>query len=253
MEFTPRQQYIHTILKTQHTSVAVNDLSNTLKVSEASIRTDLRILETNGLIIRTPGGAILKENGIINNIKETIDTQQYQDMIKLLLSHIPNDSTIIIDFSPMAISLCKVMVRTIKPCTVITHSFDIAIILQNSPYIKLYFCGGMVNRENFYCVGDIVVQNYSYYHASIALLGIEYLHLKKGLMEQEEHRKKIKLKIMEQAQQVWLLAESTSFNQSAMIRVAEYSEIDAIYTDQKLPEEWYKFADVQRFNIYNPE
>ena len=80
---TERRQLILRHL-TDKKRITVKDLAKDINVSEATLRTDLNILEDEGLLTRTHGGAVLNED--IPPKKSFIGTRKEKSKVKNIQS-----------------------------------------------------------------------------------------------------------------------------------------------------------------------
>ena len=92
-----RRQLILDELKNNGT-VYVSKLSEQFEVSYETIRKDLSYLETKGLLIKSHGGAILKQNAIelSYNTREKENTSNKKRIAEKALELIPENASIII-------------------------------------------------------------------------------------------------------------------------------------------------------------
>jgi DeoR/GlpR family transcriptional regulator of sugar metabolism len=144
-----RHEKILEIIK-EKKRVEVQELSKIFKVSEDSIRRDLRLMEQRGLINRTYGGAVLpNKKGVFPTFSErnNISVQIKEKIAKLASTFIEDNDTILLDGST-TISRIIPFLSIFNGLTVITNSIAIAYEINNSLHnVKLVILGGIVNQN----------------------------------------------------------------------------------------------------------
>lgn len=144
-----RRQEILNILE-QHGRVLAKDLSTSFHVSIDSIRRDLTIMEEQGLLKRTHGGAIPLP--AVRQIaqppaKRYGEGSIYQNAIaKLAATFIKENQTVFIGGASIHYVLLKYL-PTGFPFTVITNSVEVAYFLKALENVKTYLIGGEVKSS----------------------------------------------------------------------------------------------------------
>jgi DeoR family transcriptional regulator, fructose operon transcriptional repressor len=130
--------------------VLAKDLAEEYNVSIDSIRRDLSIMEEDGLLKRTHGGAI--PNPKARN-KPQVPSMRYgegkpaQDAIaKTAADYIKEDETVFISGSSIHYLMLKYIPRNIA-FTVVTNSVEIAYHLREFANVETYLIGGMMKAS----------------------------------------------------------------------------------------------------------
>ena len=113
----------------KNTRMSTNELSSFLKVSTATIRSDLNYLEKEGLIQKFHGGAILIENNsedITFDHREQLNIDEKKQITSEAVKLIKNDQCILLDASSTAVTLAKKL-----------HIFDRLMVVTNGVYTML--------------------------------------------------------------------------------------------------------------------
>ncbi|WHY89163.1 DeoR/GlpR family DNA-binding transcription regulator [Neobacillus novalis] len=141
-----RRQEIVKLLE-ENGRVWAKDLASKFEKSIDSIRRDLSIMEEQGLLKRTHGGAIP-----INNVRNMAQPRSirygegsvYQNAIaKLAVTFIKENQTIFIGGAAIHFAILKYLPKEIS-YTVVTNSVEIAYQLRDLGNIQLYVIGGFV-------------------------------------------------------------------------------------------------------------
>lgn len=144
-----RQEKILEMLKVNK-RVSNTELIKKFGVSGTTIRIDLTELEQKGLLSRTHGGAILKEDPVygedsISSRREK-NKEEKECIAKKARAQIEDGDTILLDSGTTALDLAELL-KDIHNLTVITNDLQIALKLQKYSEIHLILLGGRVRTS----------------------------------------------------------------------------------------------------------
>lgn len=130
--------------------VLAKDLANKFELSIDSIRRDLSIMEEQGLLKRTHGGAIPVTNVRMMARPPSLrygEGSEFQNAIaKLAVSYIQENQTVFIGGAAIHYVMLKYLPKDI-PFTILTNSVEIAYNLRNYDNIQTYIIGGQVKNS----------------------------------------------------------------------------------------------------------
>ena len=139
--------------------VSVKDLSALMNVSAVTIRQDLRSLEDVGLLERTYGGAVRRENTLV--LPEMSfhvrlgKKQREKEAIALAAAGLIQEGyTVALDASSTAYALVPHL-KTFKRITVFTNSLVTAQSFLDSPHVTVLVPGGRLRRDSISIVGRL--------------------------------------------------------------------------------------------------
>ncbi|MGA9173531.1 MAG: DeoR/GlpR family DNA-binding transcription regulator [Thermoactinomyces sp.] len=145
-----RREKILELLQT-HKRVLAKELAEIFDVSVDSIRRDLSIMEKQGLLKKTHGGAIpgskVRRMPPSPSLRYTKEGSPHTNAIaKLAASYIEEGDTIFIGSAAIHYDMLKFLPQKM-PFTVVTHSIQIAEALRDIECIDTYLIGGKVKRS----------------------------------------------------------------------------------------------------------
>ena len=130
--------------------VSVTELSETLSVSEVTIRNDLANLEKNNLLVRAHGGAFKTNNLVLTvNEKKKINLDQKRLIGKMAASLILEDDSVILDSGSTNIEISNNLTN-FKRLNVITNALDIVNNLSNCKSVELSMLGKCIAINCFW-------------------------------------------------------------------------------------------------------
>ena len=206
--------------------VYVTELSEKFQVSEVTIRKDLQELEQRGVAKRVHGGAInIYNTGIEPTLKEL---EQTNTDLKLAIAakafeYISDQDVLFLDASTTTRCLIPLICKhPEKKLTIITSSILTAADLSACEHVSLIMLGGNV-RSSLCCVdGDKV------------FFGANGFDVTEGITITNISASLVKRAMIENAVQVFLLADSSKYNCVTLSRVCPISRIDFLVTDDRL-------------------
>jgi DeoR family fructose operon transcriptional repressor len=239
-----RIKVIFNIIKAKK-KIHVNELAKELSMSKSTIRMDLAELESRGLINRTHGGAVLKDELLIDTTGETekstlgIDyriqkNQAEKDAIgKLAASLISNGDTIMIDGGSTTQFVAKYLCAK-SGLTIITNSFYMLPELMNAKDSAVYLAGGIVYKENAILMGDLTNEFVSHFKPEKLILGIDGVSIAHGLTVADSMYPSvasIKRKMIDACSQLIVVADHTKIGRICLMPIAPLEKVNYLVTD----------------------
>jgi len=242
----PEERLIH-IMETvkNHRSVSVDELSTRFDVTGATVRADLRTLESRGLISRTHGGAILREM-VDTHLKMNEDPvyssrMNRMDAEKAAIGAIcarylmPYDCYIIDDGTTMLHVARNLDSR--QKATIITNGLSICNELASHPRVTVICTGGALIREDLAFNGRAAEEMVGKFHTNCTVLGASGITVSEGLTAPDEHRAELKKKMISRSVKTIVAADHTKLTRVSLVPVCEISMIDVLITDWGAAEE----------------
>lgn len=224
--------------------VSVADLSQQCGVTEETIRRDLDKLEAEGVVTRVHGGAIwnngVKKEGIHFYRRMTKHIKEKQEIARKSVDLLEGKRTIIADSSTTVMEALKLVPDTAE-ITVVTNSTEVFREFQQSS-INIISTGGEFNKKSLSLQGQLAKSNIRKYNVDLALISCKGLNMDKGVQDSNEGEAEIKKLMLEQAEEVALLADFSKFNQTAFVSLIELQSVNYIITDRRPEEAWVSFC-----------
>lgn len=144
-----RRQKILAMLN-QDKRVLAKDLAELFQISVDSIRRDLTIMEEQGLLKKTHGGAIpspkVRQAPQPPDVRYGEGTAQGNAIAKLAVSYIRENDTVFIGSGSVSYLLLKHLPERM-PLTIMTNCMRVADVLREREWIETYLIGGRVKQS----------------------------------------------------------------------------------------------------------
>ena len=228
----------------------VTDLSRIFKVTEVTIRQDLERLENEGVIIREHGGAYLKD--IDMNVRN-LQLQAKGNMIekaaiaRKAVEFIHDGDTIILDSGSTTTEISKI-ISGFKNLTVITNALNIALILGAQTGINVIVTGGEFKAPTLSLTGQKAADFFQNLHVDRLFLATAGIALRSGLTYPGISDICVKRAMIESANEIYLVADSTKIGKSSFASLGALSLINYLITDSNITKEdieWLKSNDIK--------
>lgn len=220
------------------------ELSKNFRVTEETIRKDLNFLSDKGLVIRTFGGAMTKEDYDPPLAQRTISNFEEKRLIAETASSFINDrDSVVLDAGSTTIELAK-CIQENSEVVVVTNSLEIINILSKAQGVNVISTGGQLRTKSMSFQGQLTEYSITNYNIQKAFISAKGIGLEEGVMDTNETEANIKRKMIETAKEITLLADYSKFSKIAHVTVCPINKINRIITDNKAdPEVISKFRD----------
>lgn len=244
-----RQQKILDIL-TKEGSVNATQLSEQFGCSKVTIRSDIRSLESQDLLIRVHGGAVRKDKKeeISPEYSKTKSLSRCVKEKKQIAAdayrHIKDNEIIVLDDSSSCYFLAEyIRDHSEKRITVVTNSILSANVLAECPHVDLYMIGGHVGGHLPATMGEQANREFMSAHVDKAFIGVHSINFRIGITSIGELQMQMKRSIMKATDKTYVLADHTKFEAGYISVVCPLSAIHKIITDSGIAEKYIRLAE----------
>lgn len=217
---------------------SLKDLSSQLQVSESTIRRDLESLEKLGSARRTHGGAYY--TGPSPKLPHFDQRQSDQWEKKRIIAQaasrlIQDHETILLDGGSTTYELAQTLVG--RPLQIVTNSLPVANLFASGGAADLVLVGGNVYSRAGVSIGPYANQMLAELHVeravlSVAGVGDDALYNSNLLLVETERA------MMQAADEVIVVADSTKFGRKGLTRLCDLSAVDVLVVDAQIGQAW---------------
>lgn len=235
MYFRERHNKILDILEKRN-SASVHYLAQALYVSEPTIRRDLAILQEQGKIRRTFGGAVLSD--LINKevpfaLREHENRRAKDEIARMAAKHIRDGQIIFLDASSTASYLTPYL-ASFSDLTVITNSPKTSLKLAELK-IRSLSTGGLLLENSIAFVGAHAESFVRNFNADIFFFSCRGITEEGQLTDSSMEESQLRRIMMEHSKKKIYLCTSNKMGRQYMYNLCHVSEIDGVLCEKELP------------------
>lgn len=211
--------------------VSGSRLSEEFDVDPSTIRRDLYALSRVGLVSRSHGGASMRTEAmeIPYDVKIEERVPQKRAIGQATSTLIGHGASAVIDSGSTTLEVARAL-RSHRGLTVITDDLRVGAELANQGDVRLIVTGGEVMLSTYTLAGEGAAGTIRQYHVDVAVLGADAVD-PGGITLTNNFEGPVKCAMIDCADRVIVVADSSKFGHRALVRIATLAEIDLIVTD----------------------
>lgn len=218
-------------------SLRVRQLSRKFGVSEVTIRTDLKAMAHDGLLIRSHGGAVARRDTPLStayDVRAREHLEAKRRIARAAVAMLQPGETVILDSGTTLMELARAIPSDL-PLTVITNALNVAACLAAAPQRHVIVTGGSLSPEIIATVGPLAEECLGKLVADKLFLSAQAIDPKLGVTDVSPEVARIKRAMIGSARQVILLADSSKWRQTSTVRVVPLRTVHEFVTDHDFP------------------
>ena len=236
-----RQNKILEILDRRQ-AATVEELCGELYTSGATIRRDLQILENNGLIRRTHGGAVHIDANARDfplTLRENENLGAKEQVAQRAVAMIRDGQTLFMDPSSTVCLLAR-RLGGFQHLRVITNGLKTATILADLGGVDVFGTGGHLRDNAKSFVGPQAMEFVQQFNADIAFISCRGVDPEVGITDSDEQEAALKRVFIRNAQRVILLCDSSKLGKRYFCKIGPLDAVDRVLTNGQLPPEYVR-------------
>ena len=222
-------------------AVRVSELTELLDVSDMTIRRDLDVLATSGLVEKVHGGATARER--LSTDEPGFEAKSHRQLeekeaIAQAASRLVEPGQAIGITAGTTTWRLAHEIRHVPDLTVVTNSIQVANVFHREPRpdLTVVLTGG-VRTPSDALVGPVAVNTLRSLHVDMLFMGVHGITEDGGLttpnlLEAETDRALVSI-----AERVVVVADHTKWGVHGLSRIARLDEVHVLISDARLPEE----------------
>ncbi len=231
-----RQRMILELLEQQGV-VRNTQLRQLLHVSLVTVRADLRELQNQGVLEIVHGGAVSRrpdDNELLLDERSRQNTDKKRRIGAHAAQMVKSEQTLIVDAGSTTIELINNLPPDLDELKIVTHGLNIAVAAARLPYVEVVVPGGMVRPLTLAIVGPQVLSFLEMINADCVFLATNGFSPEYGLTTANMLEVEVKRRIVQRAEKVVLLADSSKYGKRQSLTVIPMDSVDIVITDTLL-------------------
>jgi DeoR family transcriptional regulator of aga operon len=224
--------------------VAVGELADRLRVSPATVRRDLKVLQQRGLLHRTHGGATPIDHSLYASLP--LDSS-YEEQVRqhanakrrigLAAAALVDDGDTVALTPGTTTAQVARSIHNRKGVTIIVTSVNVALELSNRQDLTVFVPGGFMRPSWFSLIGPSTIRAIRDFNIDKLFLGVNGIHPERGLTSANHDEAAVNRALVEQSRQKIAVADHTKLGAITSAVIAPTAMIDTLITDTETTDE----------------
>ena len=213
--------------------VQVDDLAARFGVTVQTIRKDLNDICDSGQLRRAHGGAIYPSGveNMLYDARRQIAAREKDAIGRAAAALIPNNASLFINIGTTTEAVSRALYDH-SSLMVITNNINVANRMRVFSNFEVVIAGGIVRGSDGGVVGEAAVDFIKQFKVDFAVIGTSAIDADGALLDFDYREVKVAQAIIGNARHVILVSDSTKFERTAPVRIAQLSQVDTFITDR---------------------
>ncbi len=227
-----REQILETLR--QNGEVSIDRIISLFRVSPATARRDLRLLERQGLAIRRHGGATTPESSLYE--------ASFLERVRAYIAHkrsialaasalIQNAQTIALTGGTTTTAVARALRG--RDVVIVTNAVNIAMELAREPRIRVHLTGGRLRGASYELVGSAAAQTLQGLNVDVAFIGVNGISVERGLTTHNEEEAEINRAMVYAAHRVVVVADHSKLGKATLVQICPIEAVNVLVTDRE--------------------
>ncbi len=228
----------------------IKQLSQVLKVSEMTVRRDLKQLESSGNVILSHGGAILAPDYVKEpqaTDKESRNKDVKERLAAYAVKHFVHEGDVLVLEGGTTVARMAAYLHPFSQLTVLTNGLStLNSLRERAGQHVVLSCGGTLREQSGTFVGPVAESFFEQFHADKVFLSGLGFTSDTGFTDPNLLDTRVKQAMVRSARQTIMLLDSSKFGARSFTTTVMATEVSAVITDSGVP------ADIaDYFNRHN--
>lgn len=212
----------------------VSELARQFNTSQVTIRKDLDVLQGQGLVHRSHGGALPAREGALEDPtlreKEKLHRKEKLHIAAAATAMVKEGQVVILDSGTTTTAIARAL-RNFRKLTIVTNAVNIAAELAGTE-VEVILTGGTLRKNSFSLVGPMAEETLRHLNADILFLGVDGIDAQYGLSTPNLLEAKVNRMMVEGAKRTVAVCDSSKFGRRSLSHIVSLSAIHEVITDR---------------------
>jgi DeoR family transcriptional regulator of aga operon len=250
-----RRNIILSMLKLQG-KITIFEIIEKFNCSEATARRDLDLLEKQGNIIRSFGGAQLESISVHKEVPFHEKKQMLwleKEAIAAKAASLVEEGDVVALTGGTTTFLIARALKLREHITVVTNAVNIAMELSESQGVQVVLTGGVMRRNSFELCGPLAETIVENLNINIMFMGIDGITAEQGLTTFSELEADIARLMMKRSGKTIAVFDHSKAGRSSLFSISALTMIQGCITNRLPNQELLDFLNQQQIPLYIAE
>ena len=159
------------------------------------------------------------------------EKEEKQRIARRAAAMVEEGQVVALDYGSTSQVLAQALAARFERLTVVTNSIQNALLLADKPGFTVILTGGILSRDERTLVNDFPTGILNYVHVDILFLTVTGIDPVAGLTDQRLGEISMQNQMRNAASRVIVVADSSKFGRTSLVRICPISAVEAIVTD----------------------
>lgn len=230
----PRHQKIVQLVR-ENGFMPIDELARDLDVTPQTIRRDINFLCEQNILRRYHGGAALGssvENEDYLTRKNKLQSEKAH-IADLIVGHIPDNASLFMSIGTTIEAVALALIKNHRNLCIITNNIHVASIASSRSDYTVMITSGVVRPVDGGITGVATIDFIEQFKVDYAVLGASGIEPDGSLLDFDYKEVSVMQAMMANARHRYLAVDHSKFGRNALVRVADITEFDALFTDER--------------------
>jgi DeoR family fructose operon transcriptional repressor len=202
--------------------MSISEIAEAVQASEPTVRRDLTLLEGEGVIVRTHGGARIAEQmggEVAFETRESLRLPEKRAISEAAYALLSPGTSVFLDAGTTVLQLARLIRIRPMQLNVFTNCLPLAQVLLHVPEVKVTLIGGNVRAENASVVGALAEETLERLRFDHAFLGMGAMGDDGAIYTVDPQEARLNALTVERAAGATVLSDSSKFGSYLTHRV----------------------------------
>lgn len=212
-------------------SVHVTSLAKQFNVTSETIRKDLAYLESQGYLVKSHGGATLKQNAIELSFgtRQQENSEAKAAIARSAIELVPEESSVIVCTGSTTLEIAKLLSLR-AGLKIFTDSLPVAMALIQSQN-QVFLFGGELRNQSSSVFGGWTIQQIRQIQADLCFMGSDGFMNVSGPSSPSSSDAFVDREILEHSEKRYVLADYTKFGRKSLYKICDWGDVTALVTN----------------------
>lgn len=215
-----------------HFRVTTEEVSRSLHLAPSTVRKLLAMMENEGLLIRTYGGAISVDANRDAPLaqKALLNVEKKRALAACARKYVRNGDRIAVAGGSTLLEFCACL-HNLKDSVVMTDSISAANALMGNHNIEIQICAGIVSERTGCIVGANAIRFFKEAAVDKAFIGTDGIDLEQGIWSNNLLIGNVERTMAKAARQVFVLTDDSKMGRISIQPFLALADVDYIITN----------------------
>lgn len=231
-------------------SVTIGELARRFGVSEMTVRRDLDRCRGVSRLERCRGGAVLRKENVGEedySKKRSANLEVKRRIASYCAGLVTKGMQVYLDAGTTTFCIAQELL-TVPGVTFLTNDLKTALFLSRHRR-DVIFVGGHIQNSTGSAVGPITLEMMGEFFVDIAFVGAASINDSFDVLTPTIEKAFMKRAALQSAKECFLVADSSKFHRSALVRINSLSDYTAVVTEYPFTEEERRLAQQKKIEI----